>query len=397
MSDLEPYLASFDIEPGYLNWASFGPLSPAVRIETGADADMLSTGRAAGIDFVWQRVDEARALVGDLLGLPAEGVVLQPSTTQGLTHALYGLSGEVLVSPWEFPALPVAAARAAAFRGVLSVREIEAADRGVTVDTVRDALTDETTAVAVSAVDYRTGYLADLTGIREVIGDRLLIVDAVQACGVTEPDWAAADVIAGNGYKWLRAGRGSGFAWFSDRARDRIEPVLSGYAGMAGEVGDLEVAPVRADAAAYAISPVDPMAAGRLAAALREVSAAGIAGIAERVAAHAQRVMAIADAHGIPVVTQRERHAGIVALDPPAELTGPIGASLTNAGLTVTVRGGLVRISAHAGTSEDTLRLLDDALAEARTMVPPVPVAPTPFDAPISLPEGAMPEGPLES
>ena len=83
----------------------------------------------------------------------------------------------------------------------------------------------------VSLVDFRTGYRADLGALRDVIGDRLLIVDAIQGFGVVDADWSAADVVCGNGYKWLRAGRGTGFAWFGERALERIAPVLSGFAG----------------------------------------------------------------------------------------------------------------------------------------------------------------------
>ena len=64
-----------------------------------------------------------------------------------------------------------------------------------------------------------------------MIGDRLLIVDAMQGFGAVDADYAAADVVCGNGYKWLRAGRGTGFAWFGERALERIAPVLSGWAG----------------------------------------------------------------------------------------------------------------------------------------------------------------------
>ena len=50
-------------------------------------------------------------------------------------------------------------------------------------------------AVAVSLVDSRTGYLADLDGIRQVIGDRLLIVDAIQGFGVVDAPYELADVV----------------------------------------------------------------------------------------------------------------------------------------------------------------------------------------------------------
>ncbi len=367
VNDLAPYLESFDSVEGYLDWAAFGPLSPVVRAEMLADAELLGSGRRTGIELVSSRVGEARELIAGILACAVDEVVLQPSTTHGLMHAMHGLAGTVIVSAQDFPALRVTARRAHDARGRLTVREIDPADGIVTPDAVADALDDDVTAVGVSLVDFRTGALADLPALRELIGDRLLIVDAIQAFGVTDVDWSAADVVCANGYKWLRAGRGTGFARFSDRARERIEPVLSGISGMQGDASASGVPAPLSTAAAYQVAPTDPLAAGRLAVALREMTDAGIPEIAGEVRARANAVMDLADRYGVPVLTPRERHAGIVTLNPAPHDAAPLAAALANHGVTVTARGGTIRVAAHAGTGADTVRLLGDALAEVAT------------------------------
>ncbi len=364
VNDLEPYLETFDSATGYLDWAAFGPLSPAVRAEMRADAELLGSGRRSSIDLVTARVTEARDLVAGVLGCAPEEVVLQPSTTHGLFHTMQDLTGTVVVSAQDFPSLRVTARRAQDARGLLSVREIDAIDGIVTVDAVAEALDDDVTAVGVSLVDFRTGALADLAALRELIGDRLLIVDAIQGFGVTEVDWAAADVVCANGYKWLRAGRGTGFARFSDRARERIEPVLSGISGMQGDATTPGVPAPLVTAAAYQVAPTDPLAAGRLAAALREMTDAGIPAIAQELRARARDVMDLADRYAVPVLTPRDRHAGIVTLQPAAHDAAALAAALANHGVTVTARGATIRVSPHVGTGADSLRLLGDALAE---------------------------------
>lgn len=364
VNDLEPYLETFDSATGYLDWAAFGPLSPAVRAEMLADAELLGSGRRSSIDLVTARVTEARDLVAGVLGCAPEEVVLQPSTTHGLFHTMQGLTGTVVVSAQDFPSLRVTARRAQDARGLLSVREIDPIDGIVTVDAVAEALDDDVTAVGVSLVDFRTGALADLAALRELIGDRLLIVDAIQGFGVTEVDWAAADVVCANGYKWLRAGRGTGFARFSDRARERIEPVLSGISGMQGDATTPGVPAPLVTAAAYQVAPTDPLAAGRLAAALREMTDAGIPAIAQELRARARDVMDLADRYAVPVLTPRDRHAGIVTLQPAPHDAAALAAALANHGVTVTARGATIRVSPHVGTGADSLRLLGDALAE---------------------------------
>ncbi|MGW9588241.1 aminotransferase class V-fold PLP-dependent enzyme [Microbacterium sp. NPDC055455] len=365
VTDLDPYLASFDAEPGYLDWAAFGPLSPAVRSEAQGDTELLGTGRRTSIQLVADHVREARELVAELLGAQADQVVLQPSTTYGLMHAVYGLAGGLLLSRAEFPSLTVAAARASDALGSLQLQWVDPVGGFMTPDAVRSAVTDETRAVAVSLVDFRTGYRTDLTALREVIGDRLLIVDAVQGFGMIEADYAAADVVCGHGYKWLRAGRGTGFAWFGERALARIAPVLSGFRGVDGDLPLDTVPAPSASSQAFSVSGPDTLAAARLATALREIADAGVRSIESVLADRAADVMFFADRYGIPVVTPRDRgrRAGIVTLEPEPRDAAALAASLANHGLTVTARGGRIRVSPHVGTGADTLRLFGDALA----------------------------------
>ncbi|QIG40231.1 aminotransferase class V-fold PLP-dependent enzyme [Microbacterium sp. 4R-513] len=365
MNDWESYLGSFDGEPGYLDWASFGPLSPNVRAEVHADAELLGSGRRSSIELVGEHVRESRELLARVLRTDAEQVVLQPSTTYGLMQAVYGLAGGLIVSRGEFPSLTVAATRAADALGSIEVQWIEPDGGFVTPDAVREALTDDTRAVAVSLVDFRTGYRADLTALREVIGDRLLIVDAIQGFGVIEADWEAADVVCGNGYKWLRAGRGTGFASFSERAMERIAPVLSGFAGVEGDL-PLDAVPQPAPTAeAFRVAGEDALAFARLATSLRDILDVGVSTIESELVARSGDVMYFADRYEIPVVTPREpeRRAGIVALAPAPQDAAPLAASLANHGLTVTVRSGLLRVAPHVGTGADTMRLFGDALA----------------------------------
>ena len=365
MTDLDSYLESFDGEPGYLDWAAFGPLSPAVRAEAQADTELLGSGRRTSIELVADHSREARELLAVLLGTDASHVVLQPSTTYGLMHAIYGLAGGLMLGRGEFPSLTVAATRAADALGSIEPQWLEPADGMITPDVVRAALTDDTRALAVSLVDFRTGYRADLTALRDVIGDRLLIVDAIQGFGTVDADYAAADVVCGNGYKWLRAGRGTGFSFFGDRALERIAPVLSGFAGVDGGL-PLDGVPAPAGSAqAFAVSGIDTLAAARLATSLREIVDVGIAAIETELAARTGDVMYFADRYDVPVVTPREpeRRAGIVTLAPEPQDAAPLAASLANHGLTVTVRSGLVRVAPHVGTGANTLRLFGDALA----------------------------------
>ncbi|MDR2321903.1 MAG: aminotransferase class V-fold PLP-dependent enzyme [Microbacterium sp.] len=374
MRAIDDYTATFGEDPGYLNWAAFGPLSPAARAALVSDADLLATGRAEGIAATAGRTAEAQAAVAGLLGSAPGEVTVHPSSTHALQQALAGLDGTAIASAAEFPSVTITLERAAAASvGRLAPRWITPPRTRVTADTVADALDPAVTALVVSHVDFRSGYRADLAALREALGeDRLLIVDAVQSFGVVEEDWAVADVVVGHGYKWLRAGRGTGFARFTDRARERIRPVLSGRIATVAAGLPTDALPDPAlSAQAYAVSAPDPLAAGRLAAGAGEIRAVGVDAVAERLSRNVDAVLELADRHGIEVLSSREpaERAGIVVLA-PAHPQG-LGEVLAAAGIEVTVRSGAVRVAPHAGTTAETLGLLDAALADAREFTRP--------------------------
>lgn len=366
---IEHFISGFSVEPGYLDFARFGPLSDAVIAEQNAQADALSRARFGSLDVAFDQDARVRRSVSALIGFPEAQISFQPNTSQGLMHVLFGLSGVVAMSGAEFPSLPYAATRASDALGRVSVRWLETEYGRVTPGTLRDQLTDDVTAVALSLVDFRTGYLADLDGIRQVIGDRMLIVDGVQGFTVADAPWAVADVVVSGGQKWARSGHGTGFLALSERAGEQLEPVLSGWVADDGEMPLDEVRDVIRGAGAFRITHPSPRDQACFATALEEVAAVGVGAIEAAVAERVEQVIALADEFAIPVTSPREvgERAGIVVLSPPEDHSTVLTASLFNHGVTVTARAGSVRLSVHAGTDDETVQLLRGAFASYRS------------------------------
>jgi len=233
MATIDEFIAGFGEEPGYLDFASVGPLGRAAIEEEQAQVELLRRARFGSLASLGGQDSRVRQAVGRLIAFSPERVVFQPSAASGLMHAMFGITGGVLLSAAEFPALPFAVVRAADSLSVLAPGWLDTADGPVTPGVIRDRLTPSIVAVAVSLVDFRTGYLADIDGIRQVIGDRLLIVDATQGFGIVDAPFALADVIVSGGQAWARAGWGTGFLALSDRAIERLTPVFSGYSASA--------------------------------------------------------------------------------------------------------------------------------------------------------------------
>ncbi len=364
MMTIEEFAAGFTEEPGYVNFASLGPLGRAVIEEEQAQVELLRRARFGSLVSLDRQDERVREAVGAVTGFRANQISFQPNTSSGLMHAMFGITGAVLLARSEFPALTFATVRAADTLGVLAPVWLDTAGGPVTPGVIRDQLTQNTVAVAVSLVDFRTGYLADIEGIRQVIGDRLLIVDAIQGFGVVDAPYEVVDVLTAGGQKWVRAGWGTGFLALSDRAAEQLTPVFSGFS--ATDEDDLpldEVLPPTHGAAAFSISHPSPIAQARFAMALEDIAKVGVAGISARVAEKVTRVIDLADEFAIPVVSSRAENerAGIVVLEPALDQLTVLTASLFNHGVTVTIRQNAVRVSPHVSTDDESFEMLKAA------------------------------------
>jgi selenocysteine lyase/cysteine desulfurase len=361
MNTIDDYAATFDEEPGYLDFAFVGPPGQAVKNEQYAQMELLGRSRFGTLDSLRDQDARVRQAVSAISGFPADQIAFQPNTSQGLMHTMFGITGGVALSAAEFPSITFAAVRAAEALGVLEPAWIDTGSGGVTPGDLLDHLTPSVTAVAVSLVDFRTGYFVDLEGIRQVIGDRLLVVDAIQGFGVVDAPYEVADVVVSGGQKWVRAGAGTGFIAMSERAIDSLTPVFSGFTATDADGLPLdEVPPPRRGAGAFQVSNPDPIAQARFAVALEELAGVGVPAVNECISDRVSRMIELADEFGLAVVSPREQsaRAGIVVIEPPVDQLTVLTASLFNHGVTTTTREGRVRLSAHVSTGEETFDML---------------------------------------
>lgn len=373
MGAVEDYIARFDEEPGYLDFARFGPIGAAVIEEEAALMPLLARARFGSLDRILDVTphDRVRAAVARLTGFRPDQIVFQPNTSQGLMHAMFGITGGVALSAAEFPSLTFAATRAAQALGVLQPFWMTTEPGRLTPGGIRDQdLPSSVVAVAVSLVDFRTGYLADLEGIRQVIGDRLLVVDATQGFGVVDAPYALADILVAGGQKWPRAGWGTGFLALSDRALDHLTPVWSGFnaTDVEGTPMDEVPDPTRGPRK-FQVSNPDPVAEARFAASLEDLAEVGVPAVNARLADRVSGIIDLADEFALPVTSSRAvaERAGIVVLEPETDRLTVLAAALHNHGITATIRAGHARLSPHASTDDETLAMLRAAFISYAT------------------------------
>ncbi|WP_405582001.1 aminotransferase class V-fold PLP-dependent enzyme [Streptomyces sp. NBC_01190] len=368
---LPGYAEHFEEPAGYLDFARYGPPSRDVLAATATALTRSAHADHTTVNDLMRAERAARDSAAHLAGAAAENTVLLPNASTGLFHAAFGIpTGTVLVPGTDFPANHYPWRRTEAL-GRAVPRWLEPDPYGrITADTVRAALTDEVVALAVSAVDFRTGYRADLAALREAIGpDRLLIVDAIQGFGIAELPWQAADVVVAGGQKWLRASWSTGFATLSDLALDRLEPTLTGWTGIedVASFDDVEHPPATG-AQRWSITNLSPVAAAAFAAALRIVADTTVRAIEAHIAERVGELIDAVRSGGGEVLspTAPAERAGIVSFRMPGTDTAAVGKALHAQEVSPTVRTTSVRLSAHASTGRGAVDRVRAALESLR-------------------------------
>lgn len=363
------YLAEFSESVGYLDFARVGPPSRSVIDATTAALAASALAGPTTVDELMGADARAVRAVSRLSGFDPDRVTLIPNTSTGLFQVATALgAGEVLVPAGEFPANVYPWVRAGQ-AGRVTVRTITGPGGGVTPTAVADALTPTTSAVTVSAVDFATGYRADLAGLRSVLGDRLLVVDGIQGFGVVDERWDEhVDVLVVGSQKWLRAGWGMGFLALSPRALDRLVPTWSGWTGVHDPTRyDGAVHARLPGAAQFSLTNLSPVNQAAFAAGLELLESVTPAWVATQVAARYAQLATALETVGAVVHSPRPaaERAGILTLSVPGVTTAALSRSLRGAGVSVTTHADRVRASIHASTTRADTDLLLEALPVA--------------------------------
>jgi selenocysteine lyase/cysteine desulfurase len=158
------------------------------------------------------------------------------NTSDGLSAIANGLRWQrgdnVVTFRREFPSNIYPWLRLREAYGV-EIRMCEERDGRIDLEELTGLIDEKTRVVAISHVQYGSGFRADLERVGRAARrrDALLVVDVIQAMGVLPIDVEAelVDAAAGACHKWLLAPEGIGLLYLSDRARERVEPTLVGW------------------------------------------------------------------------------------------------------------------------------------------------------------------------
>jgi len=355
----------------YLNHSGTGPISTRVRDAMAAEMeDVLQLG-AAGLPKWYRKCEEFKERLGALIGAEADEIAITLNTSEGINIVAQGLNwraGDNVVFPdTEYPANVYPWMNLE--RQGVEVRMVPEAEGSYPVEHLMSYTNERTRVVAVSHVQFASGYRIDLEKLGSVCRERgiFLVVDAIQSLGALPVDAKSmkVDFLSGSTYKWMLGPQGVGF-FFIDRAvLDKVHPTWVGSDSMVNPEDylnyDFTFAPgaKRFEPGTYSTIGV----AGALAA-VDLILEQGIGFIQDRILALTNIVREGAETKGWKVYSPwgAGERSGIVSIYKPGVDPESTRQHLLKNKILTTVRAGRLRLAPHYYLSEDEVHKVIELL-----------------------------------
>lgn len=343
-------------EYAYLNHAGVSPLS--LRAANAAEGVLQRQLLHGAADYSpWtEGLDRARAALGVLCGADPDDLAFAKNTTHGLLLAAGAIpwreGDNVVAALGEFPA-NIHPWLGLEPRGV-ATRLIAPRQGRVLVDDLAAAMDARTRALAVSWVQFSSGYRSDLTALSQLCRERgaYLVVDAIQGLGALRLNLRAlgVDFLCADGHKWLLSVEGCAVLYVN---RDRIGELAPGQIGWMGmkrpfDFLDYEYRP-RDDARRYEEGSHNVVGIHALGAAAELLVEAGPERVERAVLSLTDDLAERLRAIGCEVTSPREEgeKSGIVMLTHPRASAEELAARLNAQRIICVERAGALRFSPH--------------------------------------------------
>jgi cysteine desulfurase/selenocysteine lyase len=358
----------------YLNHASVGPLStPVVEAMTHYLTERLQRGSETltNLDADIERVRQASARY---LGAHRDEIVFTGSISHGLNIVACGIDwrdGDNLVcAETEFTAniYPWTNLQ----RRGIEVRFAPARENRIFVEDIASLMDRRTRLVTISFVEFQSGYRNDLDALTAVCHARgaYLCVDGIQGLGALQFSVAQTpvDFVAAHAAKWMLGPIGAGFLYVHRSLLGILDPVMAGWRGVVDRDDYFKYdSPLRESGERY--EPGSPNFAGLLGmeAAIELLVSVGMKEIEARILSLTDHLIAGLQARGCAIdtpISHRRERSGIVSFRHPAVDSAELCDRLHAAGVIVSLRGDLIRVSPHFYNIEDELDQLLAALPQ---------------------------------
>jgi len=361
--DVDRYRSQFPVTESlvYMNHAAVSPLSRRAR---DAMVGLLDEVHHSGAEHweQWVRTyDAARRSLAQLFNADPGEIAFAKNTSEGVSTFANGLEwqpGDEIVSiEGEFPS-NYYAWKALEKRGVI-LRLVRPEEGCVSHESIVSALSPRTRVVAVSFVQYLSGFRLDLAKLGQVCAAHgcLLFVDAIQGLGAFPLDVKTAQIagLAADGHKWLLGPEGAGVLYVNRQVMERITPTEVGWWSVRhwADFTSRELS-WRGDARRFECGTLNTVGICGLGAAVDLLLEVGVPKIAERILDLTDRLRRglLAQGHSVCGPQARNEASGIVSFVPRQGTAEKLLETFLAQRVQVAARCGMVRVSPHFYNTE---------------------------------------------
>ena len=228
---LFPILKSYT----FLNSASMAPLPIPARDAIASFTNELSETAYLGMERWMERINSTRATAAALVGADSDEIAFIRNTSDGVSLVASGLrlgkGDEVIINDLEFPSNVYPWLNLES-KGVV-VHIVKSEQGRVTPELIAAKISERTKVIAISTVQYKTGYRADLAAIGALAKDAgaLFFVDAIQSLGLIPIDVKkyGIDFLSCGGHKWLCGPEGIGIFFIDKKNIEKLELMRVGW------------------------------------------------------------------------------------------------------------------------------------------------------------------------
>ncbi len=355
----------------YLNHASASPLN---RRTAEAVRQWITDWEAEGTQAVFNKdvLSDYRVRTARLIGARPDEIAFTRNTSDGLLLVALGLPwqpGDVLVTAeTEFTA-NVYPWQTLLDRGV-EVRRVPAREGRIHIDDVAAVLDERTRLLALSFVEFFTGFRNRLSEMGQLCRDRdvRFCVDAIQGAGALPIDveGMGIDFLSAGGAKWLLGPIGAGVFYCRRELIDELDPKTYGWLSTVDPDDHFDYhLPLSDTASRFEAGTLSWPSLVGLMESVQLLQDVGVANIEDHVLSLTDGLItSLVDRDyelNTPIGTRAER-SGIVTFRHPEHPASDLYKHLLDNSVVVSLRGDAIRVSPHLYNTWDDIEQLLDAL-----------------------------------
>ncbi len=355
----------------FLNHAATSPITKPARDAMTAFLNDLCGNAMGNRESGRERIEDARNLAAELLHCSPREVAFVKNTSEGISTIANGLNlspgDSVITTDIEFPANVYPWMRLSS-EGIV-VKLVQNRNGRVPPEEIEGGVDESTKVIAVSSVEFSTGFRHDIRRIGQFCRDRgiFFFVDGIQSAGALELDVreCCISALSAGSHKWLLGPEGAGILFVDEALLDKVEPTEVGWHTVedADEYLDYRFV-LKNDAGKFECGALNIAGICGMAASMKVLLEFGIPNIESHIIQLTDYLCEGLEKKGYEIYSSRKdgEKSGIVLFSGPTHSSEDLWRVLLQRKIVTSVRYGRVRVSPHFYNTPDEIDRLLEAL-----------------------------------